>query len=296
MRVFISWAKEPSRTAAHALRDWLPDVIQSLEPWVSSADIGAGARWSAEIAKALSTAKIGIICVSAENQREPWLLFETGALAKTLEDTFVCPYLIQMRPSDLASGPLTQFQAKVADKDGTLGLLSTINRALASDALSADRLLRLFERSWPDLEAKLHALQLSPVPSQRSADEMISEVLDTVRSIARRIPEPVPEPSLEEQARKRRQSLEFMVGYGLRRTHLEFGALQAKDISDRIHCLSDSELETIHRSLRGPKKDLIRVSEIIEKMVGPAPASAKSGTEVESLPTSPGPAVIEEKT
>jgi hypothetical protein len=156
---------------------------------MSSTDIGAGARWSAEIAEALSSASIGIICVTPENQREPWLLFEAGALAKTLKDTFVCPYLINMRPSDLTPGPLTQFQSKVANKAGTFELVSTVNRALGSSGLPMERLYRTFERSWPDLEAKLNSLPPSHVSVQRSAEEMITEVLETVRSLARRMPE-----------------------------------------------------------------------------------------------------------
>lgn len=126
MRVFISWSKEPSRTVAEALRDWLPDVIQSLKPWMSSTDIGAGARWSERVAEALAETKIGILCVTPNNQHEPWLLFEAGAIAKTLDDTFVCPYLIQMRPADLSQGPLTQFQAKLANREGTFELLSMV--------------------------------------------------------------------------------------------------------------------------------------------------------------------------
>jgi hypothetical protein len=46
MRVFISWSQERSRIVARALYDWLPAIIQSLEPWMSSADIGAGVQWS----------------------------------------------------------------------------------------------------------------------------------------------------------------------------------------------------------------------------------------------------------
>src|SRR5262245_9938616 len=99
-------------------------MIQSIEPWMSAVDIGAGARWSGEVARSLAASKVGIICVTPQNQTEPWLNFEAGALAKALEGALVCPYLIGMRTSDLKGGPLTQFQAKVADATGTWELVA----------------------------------------------------------------------------------------------------------------------------------------------------------------------------
>src|SRR5215470_12920914 len=88
--VFLSWSKDRSKAVAQALSEWLPDVIQEIQPWISTS-IPAGARWGKDIAAALATIKLGIICVTYENQHEPWLLFEAGALAKTLDDnTYVC--------------------------------------------------------------------------------------------------------------------------------------------------------------------------------------------------------------
>lgn len=51
MKVFISWSGNKSHKVAMIFREWLPSVIQSLEPYVSSEDIDKGARWSSDIAK-----------------------------------------------------------------------------------------------------------------------------------------------------------------------------------------------------------------------------------------------------
>jgi hypothetical protein len=67
MKVFLSQSGERSKIIALALRQWLPDVIQSLEPWVSSEDIDAGVRWNNEVTKELSETRFGIICLTREN-------------------------------------------------------------------------------------------------------------------------------------------------------------------------------------------------------------------------------------
>src|SRR5689334_7727654 len=118
MKVFISWSGERSGKLAEALREWLPLVLQGVELWLSRNDLDKGARWSLEIAKELEGTKVGIICLTTENKEKPWILFEAGAISKTMETAFVCPYLLDIQPSDVQP-PLGQFQATRAQKEDT---------------------------------------------------------------------------------------------------------------------------------------------------------------------------------
>src|SRR5215213_1642243 len=178
MKIFISWSGAKSKDVAVALRRWIPDVIQTVEPWMSQADIDAGARWNREIEEKLSETRFGIICLTRSNFTAPWILFEAGALAKTLADTFVCPYLIDIEPVDIPQGPLTQFQGKQANENETWELINTLNKAMKDDSLPEEKLKRSFDRWWPDLEGILHKLpsEDNTDREQRPIGDMVSEV------------------------------------------------------------------------------------------------------------------------
>ena len=112
--MFISWSGEQSKAFAEAFRNWLPKIINAVRPWLSSADIEMGARWSIDVAAKLEASKFGIICLTPNNMHSDWILFEAGALSKTIVNTHVSPVLIGLEPSDI-HGPLAQFQATRAN-------------------------------------------------------------------------------------------------------------------------------------------------------------------------------------
>ena len=189
MKVFISWSGEPSRLVAEALRGWLPQVIQAVQPWMSAADVDKGARWAAEIAGQLEGTKVGILCLTPANLTAPWLLFEAGALSKTLANTYVCPYLLGLEVTDI-QGPLAQFQATRANRDDTLRLVKTINSALGDGALKDGPIEAAFAKWWPDLEPRLAqaaavAAQGQPAAPARTDRNILEEILDLVRTAAR---------------------------------------------------------------------------------------------------------------
>ena len=93
MKVFISWSGSQSKELAEAIREWIPNVIQAVSPYFTPSDIEKGTRWSNDIAKELESSSIGILCITRENIRAPWIMFEAGALSKSLEKTHVCPIL-----------------------------------------------------------------------------------------------------------------------------------------------------------------------------------------------------------
>jgi hypothetical protein len=153
MRVFISWSGEPSRSVAQALRDWLPIVVQHVEPWMSDEDIESGGRWNDQIAAELEAAAYGIICLTSSNLNRPWLLFEAGALAKRFNAARVVPLLIDLKPADVAM-PLASFQGRPLSQDGMLRLVTDMNAA-REQPLPDQKIGQLFRAMWPVLEAQV---------------------------------------------------------------------------------------------------------------------------------------------
>jgi hypothetical protein len=183
MKVFISWSGERSHALADALHDWLPLVLHYVQPWLSQADIEAGQRWADQVAKELEVCNFGILCVTRENVSSPWVLFEAGALAKSMQGSRVIPLLLDLEFRDI-TGPIAQFQAKKVDRTGLLEVIQSLNQS-AQHAVPETRVAQLFDALWPELEKKVNAIPslTSPAKHARAQPEILEELVASVRTL-----------------------------------------------------------------------------------------------------------------
>lgn len=191
MKIFISWSKTLSKECAEILRDWVKCTLQSTEPWISTKDIDKGSLWFNEINDQLNDTKVGIVCLTKENKNNPWILFESGALAKGLSTNRVCTFLLDLQPTDL-DGPLSQFNHTLPDEEGMKSLLSTINSELGDKKLEERILDQVFETYWPIFKTKFDEIK-NNVPEKvdvepvRSSDDILKEILYTTRNLDKRV-------------------------------------------------------------------------------------------------------------
>lgn len=195
MKVFISWSGDLSHKVAQAFNEWLPCVLQGVQPFLSSENIHKGAPWFEEIGGQLEETDFGILCLTPFNLEAPWILFEAGALSKKVGKARVVPLVLGLSPSELKP-PLSNFNAANVTKDDTLKLVRSVNEGLKDKQLGDTQLARVFEKWWPDLEAKLkqaedelatvRAGRAASAPAARSVEDMLGELLELTRSIAQR--------------------------------------------------------------------------------------------------------------
>jgi hypothetical protein len=183
-KVFISWSGPLSQRLGEALRNWLPAALQFVKPYFSPEDIEKGAKWSSEISKELETSNIGIICLTRDNTEKPWILFEAGALSKSLEKSRVCTLLFDIDPTDV-KGPLTSFQATRFIREDFKRLVAAINAAAGDSRLETTIFDSVFDMWWPKLEVEIGAIlkssDKSPKKERRSERDILEELLDLTR-------------------------------------------------------------------------------------------------------------------
>lgn len=174
MKVLICWAGSRSHQIAVALREWLPSVLQHVDPWVSSEDIEKGAVGLPELLRQLEAADFGIICLVPENLVEPWIHFEAGALFKSIEGSRISPLLFGVEFDDV-SAPLALFQATRFEKEEVRKLIHSINNS-SSKSIERDRVDKTFNACWPDLERNLSTM---PEVQEGSTRELAPEAVVT---------------------------------------------------------------------------------------------------------------------
>lgn len=156
MDVFLSWSGERSRYLAECFKEWLPNVLQFVEPYFSQQDIRLGDRWSNNIEENLNVQDFGLVFITPENIDSTWVNFEAGALSKNLKSRLI-PMLWDARLTLLDEGPLKQFQsAKEFDEENIHELIIELNNNESEDRkLTSERASKSFDKWWPDLEEKL---------------------------------------------------------------------------------------------------------------------------------------------
>ena len=172
MEVFISWSGERSNALARALADLLPSAADGLNVWMSEHDIEAGSRWAGQLDAVLARCNFGVLCMTHDNVAAPWVMYEAGALAKSMSESRVVPYRLELDAEDVPL-PLAQFQGVDADKAGTKSLLWSLN--LARDKpLGRSDFDTQFEEWWPKLEQRIAAIPPpeGPTPKERARMEM----------------------------------------------------------------------------------------------------------------------------
>lgn len=154
VKVFLSWSGEGSAShiVATGLNGWIQKVIHMAEPFLSSDDILAGERWSGILGRELDDSGFGILCITKETLNSPWMLFEAGALAGGYHNPRrVCPYLIDIRREELLP-PLNQFNAVVADMNGTFKMMQSLNDTPSGLLIPEEILRSSFKVWWDELD------------------------------------------------------------------------------------------------------------------------------------------------
>lgn len=191
MKVFISWSGARSRIVAEALREWLPDVINAVEPFVSEEDIDKGAIGAEVIGRQLRDCEFGIICLTRDNQTRPWLNYEAGALSKAVGDNEarVATLLIDIDDPSGVTGPLSAFQAtRLRDATDMKRLVGSIART-AGDTRTRENLDRVVDRMWETFVNEVSEARLAESGEQSSAplrrpEDMFGELLTLIRQVS----------------------------------------------------------------------------------------------------------------
>lgn len=192
-KIFISWSKSQSKRVAYVLKDLLPEVLEGVELFMSEQDIGPGERSMKVIEQQLTDTTYGLIVVTLENQGEPWLNFEAGALSKQVGNDeqgvpLVVPLLVDIPNPSQLTGPLSQFQSRRLDESGLKDVLRSVATLVGSDTSVIER---RFSRAWPEIETKISEARVKGVSlkkPERTVDSKVDEVLEILRTLQRNSP------------------------------------------------------------------------------------------------------------
>lgn len=154
MNVFISWSGDKSNLTSKVLKTWLSHLFPFIKLSVSTDHIESGSKWTMSLPSSLDNTDIGIICITKENINSPWLLFEAGAMFKTLNENQLIPLLVDVENKALP-GPLSYFRTLTVQKKDIYALVKILSKHSSLKYKSEKHLETVFDNWYPLLEEQL---------------------------------------------------------------------------------------------------------------------------------------------
>lgn len=169
--IFISFSGQRSKDVAEELAKMLRIVFHRKIEIFKSPDIGSGKSITTEMREQLRKSNYGILCITKENQINPWLIFEAGALSKNFKsgtqsknlrastqsknnEAYVVPYLIgDIKISALSPLQALEFKPRKANKNETLTLIRDISKVFHVPLGPGFK--ARFNRRWEELSKSL---------------------------------------------------------------------------------------------------------------------------------------------
>lgn len=110
VKVFISWSGPHSKKIAEELKNILETQMFAgqIQCFVSSESIVSGEDWYKIIKSELKKSSLGLLCMTKENIKSPWLYFEAGALVRN--EIKVIPLLFNCDQQSLEGSPISRNQ------------------------------------------------------------------------------------------------------------------------------------------------------------------------------------------
>lgn len=171
--IFISYSGDRSKAMAGAIQEYLKAVFPRLTvmQWTDEAP---GSGWLEQLKEFLRKAGMGILCMTNENQKSPWLHYEYGFLDS--DRSAIIPLFLD---PPLTDRPLGGLHGLTADRKGISELVRNIEQRLRVTAV------------YPDEDPQGHELKehlLSNLESIRSSPPP-PEGIHQLRDFERRIQE-----------------------------------------------------------------------------------------------------------
>lgn len=173
MQVYISWSGSVSYKIALRIRDLIRKVTPGLEVWISAEDILDGVRWSSDFTEILEEVTFGIICVDSSNHFSPWMQFELGAIAKSINKYNIRIFLHEVERSKLTE-PFSLFPPFSLDKSEFKNLFDDFSAIFPKARIPRYEMIDRLNKNWVSFENDMGDIDLkSKEPAEGEEEERI---------------------------------------------------------------------------------------------------------------------------